>query len=376
MVAIGHLVLLASSLAFSASAIDDKKVVTKLRKADPQGSFLQKESVDTDLALVTQKQRDAVRRNENLVPWSDGGKEVKSQMKSEQLDQLDGSVSSDSYKATLDDFLSAAGKSRYVKDPGNQAASDYLVKKFQEAGFTVSHVPEGRPGTSNVVAFKQGTDLGHETVLFGAHYDSVNYKTPGVDAPGVDDNGSGVACLLSVAEAMKGQTPRRSMAFVGFNSEEEGLLGSAALVNSVVYKKEHPELGTIKAAIIADEVAFPGRKQFKNQAIFETLGSVEGTQSLVDTFAHTVGDPDGEISGFKVNYDGFGSDHMSFLNAKIPAMLLIERDDEWHAAKVGHSSMDNFDDGHLSMDYGAKMTRLGLRSFAKLANPSYDGAVL
>lgn len=325
--------------------------------------------VDVDLALATQKQRDAVRRNENLQDWQDHRQAVQSKLSSSDLDRMAQGISPDAYKATLNDFINAAGNSRYVQDPGNQLAAEYIAKKFQEAGFTVSHVPEGRPGTRNVVGFKKGTDLSHETVLFGAHFDSVNYKTPGVDAPGVDDNGSGSASLLALSNALKDHSPRRSIALVAFNSEEEGLLGSKAFVESVIKKKEHPELENIKAALIADEVAFPGRKQYKNQAIFETVGSVNGVQSLVDTFAHSVQDSDGAVSGFKVNYDGFGSDHMEFLNVGVPAMLLIERDDEWHAAKVGHSSLDTFKDGDLSMDYGARMTRLGLRSLAKLANP-------
>lgn len=369
----GHLVLLLGFVFSTASALDDKKVTlsTSLRsKIDPQSSFLQqKGTLDVDLSLATQKQRDAVRRNENLVSYSDGHKAVQSTLSSEELGRMTASVSASSYKAILDDFMSAAGNSRYVKDAGNQLAADYLAKKFQEAGFTVSRIPEGKPGTQNVVAFKKGTDLAQETALYGAHFDSVNYKTPGVDAPGVDDNGSGSASLLSIAEALKDHSPKRSICLVGFNSEEEGLLGSKAFVNSVIHKKEHPELGQIKAAIVADEVAFPGRKEYTNQAIFETVGSVDGVQSIVDTFAHSIDDSNGAVSGFKVNYDGFGSDHMSFLNAGVPAMLLIERDDEWHAAKVGHSSLDTFKDGDLSMDYGARMTRLGLRSFAKLANP-------
>jgi len=383
MVAVDHLVLLFISLLSAVAALDDIKVGTRLlrNKVQPRSSFLQQKGsvvVDSQLdfaaQIAAQKKKDSVRRNEQLEDWKDGHQRVQSTLSPKELDQMSAGISKDTYQATLNSFLDASGKSRYVKDEGNQLAAKYLATKFQAAGFTVSFIPEGKPGLRNVVAFKKGSELGHETALFGAHYDSVNYKTPGVDAPGVDDNGSGTACLLSIAEALKGHTPKRSIALVGFNSEEEGLLGSHAFVQSVVEKKEHPELGDIKAAIIADEVAFPGRKQFSNQAIFETVGTVGGVQSLIDTFAHSVNESDGStVSGFSVNNWGFGSDHMSFLNAGIPAMLLIERDDEWHADEFAHSSQDVFQPsevGALSMDYGARMTRLGLRSFAQLANPA------
>merc|ERR550537_622161 len=110
------------------------------------------------------------------------------------------------------------------------------------------------------------------------------------------------------------------------------MLGSKAFVKDVVVKKEY---GTIKAALIADEVAFPGRKEGSDKlykkAILETVGRTDGTQEVVDTLAHSVDDPAGQLAGFEVNYHGFGSDHISLLDNGVPAVLLIERDDEWHA---------------------------------------------
>merc|ERR1719261_2404614 len=99
---------------------------------------------------------------------------------------------------------------------------------------------------------------------------------------------------------------------------------------------------------------------FDRKAIFETVGKVPGASTIVDTMAHNVEDGLGKIAGFEVNNHGFGSDHMSFLNHGIPAVLLIERDDEWHADTKGHSRDDNWDD--LDMDFGATMSRLLTRS--------------
>merc|ERR1719310_1131860 len=127
-----------------------------------------------------------------------------------------------------------------------------------------------------------------------------------------------------IAKALEKLDSKRSILLVGFNAEEEGLLGSKAFVPEVVKSGEY---GTLKAALIADEIAFPGRKEmgFDRKAIFETKGTVPGAMALVDTMAHTVEDSNGKIAGFMVNRHGFGSDHMSFNNAGIPAVLLIER---------------------------------------------------
>merc|ERR550514_533778 len=125
----------------------------------------------------------------------------------------------------------------------------------------------GMPTTaelSNIVGFKKGTDLSHETILIGAHYDSVNWKS-GTDsaAPGVDDNASGLAAVLLVAKALGKLKLRRSVLVVAFNAEEEGLLGSKHFVATGM--QDYPP---ITAALIADEVAFPGRPGKKNRAIF------------------------------------------------------------------------------------------------------------
>merc|ERR1719217_1122500 len=138
----------------------------------------------------------------------------------------------------------------------------------------------------NVACFKKGTDpaLSQETIVIGAHYDSVNWRenlpTGMKNAPGIDDNGSGTAALFMIAKALQNHDSKRSILLVGFNAEEEGLLGSKAFVPEVLKSGEYGEL---KYAIIADEIAFPGRKEmgFDRKAIFETVGRVKGTETIV-----------------------------------------------------------------------------------------------
>ena len=99
----------------------------------------------------------------------------------------------------------------------------------------------------NVLATIPGSDLAHEIVILGAHYDHIGTEQSGVfcrDAAGVDDptdgicngaddNASGTAMVLAVARAMAaaGYRPRRSIVFAHFAGEELGLHGSRALVD-------------------------------------------------------------------------------------------------------------------------------------------------
>ncbi len=82
----------------------------------------------------------------------------------------------------------------------------------------------------NVVAVVPGKDaaLAAEAVVVGAHYDHLGVGPRGRVGVGADDNGSGTAALLEMAEAMARAGPRRSVYFCAFAAEEDGLLGSKA----------------------------------------------------------------------------------------------------------------------------------------------------
>ncbi|HSR53499.1 MAG TPA: M28 family peptidase [Acidobacteriota bacterium] len=81
----------------------------------------------------------------------------------------------------------------------------------------------------NVLARLPGRDpeLAHEAVVLGAHFDHLGRRGATV-YNGADDNASGVAALLEIAQALTqgGRAPRRSVLFAAFNAEEKGLLGS------------------------------------------------------------------------------------------------------------------------------------------------------
>jgi len=94
----------------------------------------------------------------------------------------------------------------------------------------------------NVVGVLEGADpvLKNETVIIGAHYDHLGRGGEGSLAPrsgeihhGADDNASGVAGVLELARMLSAQRPRpkRTLVFITFSGEEEGLLGSNYYVN-------------------------------------------------------------------------------------------------------------------------------------------------
>jgi Zn-dependent M28 family amino/carboxypeptidase len=108
-----------------------------------------------------------------------------------------------------------------VDSQSNQRCALWIADEFKSLGYVTRF--QGR--YRNIVATPPArpSDV---TVLVGAHYDSV----PGT--PGADDNASGVAALLECARLTASLETHAGIAFVAFNREEDGLLGSADFVDN------------------------------------------------------------------------------------------------------------------------------------------------
>jgi hypothetical protein len=117
-----------------------------------------------------------------------------------------------------------------------------LIKQAQQPGFRARAVPGVSVSASasataspmitrNIIARLDGTTRAAETIIFGAHWDA--YGVGPADATGdtirngAVDNAVGTATLLEVARAFaRGARPARTLLFIGYTSEEDGLLGA------------------------------------------------------------------------------------------------------------------------------------------------------
>lgn len=108
-------------------------------------------------------------------------------------------------------------------------AAKYIERVFLDLGYEVdiqpfSYVRSGREYNSqNVIAVKQGRSS--ETVIIGAHYDSVANA-----GRGAGDNATGIGVMLEVASLIKDIKTHATIKFVAFGAEEAGLRGSRAFV--------------------------------------------------------------------------------------------------------------------------------------------------
>lgn len=93
------------------------------------------------------------------------------------------------------------GERNLWRDGTLDATADYIEETLQAMGYAVTSQAYTVQATSvrNLEAVLVGASLAEEIVLIGAHYDTVK------DSPGANDNASGVAALLEIAQLVPGE---------------------------------------------------------------------------------------------------------------------------------------------------------------------------
>lgn len=107
-----------------------------------------------------------------------------------------------------------------------EVSAEALADSAAAVDLRVANKLLSRRPARNVLGMVKGK--GSKWIMVGAHYDHLGRMGPDALFPGANDNASGTAMLLSLAEhfAKKGNKPRHNLLFVAFAGEEAGLLGS------------------------------------------------------------------------------------------------------------------------------------------------------
>ncbi len=166
------------------------------------------------------------------------------------IEQMVKEVSPDSLRAYIEKMVSFGTRSTLstTTDPakGIGAAREWVVKKFREFGKasngrlqsyvdTTTLAADGRRIDSrislgNAVAILKGTDPNDDRIyLISGHLDSrvTDVMDRTSDAPGANDDGSGVAAVMECARIMSKHSFPATIIFVAFSGEEQGLLGAS-----------------------------------------------------------------------------------------------------------------------------------------------------
>jgi carboxypeptidase Q len=178
--------------------------------------------------------------------------------------------------------------------------------------------------TANVIAEIKGSEKPDEFVILGAHLDSWELGT------GALDNGCNAALVVDALRAIKasGLKPRRSIRFILFSGEEEGLLGSRA------YSRAHrPELDKAAGVIIYDS------------GIGKTTGfSDGGRKDILDTARRLIA-PLQQFGVTEMKTDmEWGTDHFDFMLEGVPTFVADQEEanylENYHAVSDTYDKVD------------------------------------
>ena len=208
---------------------------------------------------------------------------------------------------------------------GGQAAGAYISDALQRLPL----VPAGDGGSyfqrfgsmRNILALLPGSDpaLAQELVVVGAHYDHVGYGTAatsngptGFIHNGADDNASGVAGLIEVAEALAllPTAPRRSILIAFWDGEEKGLLGSSHFL------RVRPQRLAQQKIVFSLNLDMIGRLRGERLEVFGAR-SAQGLRALLVRA--------NAASNLELAFDweiADDSDHYPFIAAQIPTLML------------------------------------------------------
>ena len=230
------------------------------------------------------------------------------------------------------------GGNRASPGPGYDASVDYVVGILRNAGYEVS-TPLVRVANTNVrnVIAQTRTGSPERVVMAGAHLDSVP------EGPGINDNGSGVAALLEIAERLGGSPAvSNAVRFAWWGSEETGFDGSTDYVEEL----SEDDRDRIQLYLNLDMVASPNvgylvqGGEGRSSSRSGPAGSAAVAQVLVDQLAAA------GVTAETIEFDG-SSDYVPFIEAGIPSAGVLTGDSQEktpeQAARWGGQAGEVFD---------------------------------
>ncbi len=185
----------------------------------------------------------------------------------------------------------------------------------------------------NVIGYIEGTHCPDSFYVFTAHYDHLGRHGKDVFYPGANDNASGVAMLLNLAEyySKPGNAPRYSIVFMAFAGEETGLLGSFYYVDN-----PHFNLSRIVFLMNFDMIA-------DNCKLVYTELSTTAAKGF--GLMHQLNEENNWFDGFDVDELSGNSDHYPFAQKDVPAVFFLDHGDAftWY-----HTPYDTFNEKSLT----------------------------
>ncbi len=227
-------------------------------------------------------------------------------------------------------------------------------------------IRETRKQVENVAAILPGKgEHANEYVVIGAHYDHLGHGGPGSLAPwshgihhGADDNASGTTAMMELADRFAHAGPQaRSLVFVAFTGEEEGLLGSQHFVS-------HSPIALDKVAAMLN-LDMVGRVSNEKLLI--------GGKGTAPNFDQLIADAD---AGLPLKLGEFGkggigpSDHTSFALKRIPVLFFFSGLHLDYHRPTDTADKINYDGMNEVVDLGERV----VKALSTMPRQKYNGS--
>lgn len=240
-------------------------------------------------------------------------------------------------------------ESRHSSSSFNPLAAQWIYEQFEAMGLPVEYHYFNNNG-ENVVATITGSQFPDKQYIICAHYDDM---PQGDDAPGADDNASGVVGVLETARLLKDYDLKYTVKFIAFDEEEQGLIGSNAYAGQAAQNGDD-----ILGVLNLDMIAYDSDGDYE-MSISTNTQSTPFTNDYTDVLA---------TYDFDLSYNFIttgASDHSPFWNNGYQAILAIEDWGDFNA--FYHTINDIFD--NCNIPYFHQMVQA---AFATMATHGMD----
>ena len=267
-------------------------------------------------------------------------------------------------RPTVDFLASSERAGRAPGTAGDRAARSFIEARFECLGLDPAYDGFAQPfrgaggtSTANVVALLRGGDpaVADEVIVVGAHHDHLGVAGGEVFA-GANDNASGVATVLAVAQrlAERSAPPRRTVVFAAFGDEESALNGAKHYV-------AHPPAGAgMDQTVFMVNLDMVGT--YAQEGVVYALDAGPGTVGRAAVEAARAVDPDLNVDLDEVGED---SDGEIFCAAGVPEVFFFTEDPACY-----HKACDT--PGHLDYPGLSRVAALVGATVIELADGDLD----
>jgi len=215
----------------------------------------------------------------------------------------------------------------------------------QSVHMVTNHVFDPQAPSQNVLGVIPGTDpeIGNEVVIVSAHYDHEGVSLTGEIYPGADDDASGTAVMMEIAKVLSSGNfaPERTILFAAWGAEEAGLLGSYYYVDE---DPKYPLADTL--VVLQMDMVGVGNRSGLN---------VFGGTYFGDLFSQIEANANEALVQAMPLAPGGGSDHVPFIQAGVPAVMLQTRGphEYYHTPADTIDTIDRYELEHTGRVVGA-----------------------